>query len=465
MYTVLRTKLRERSAVVGVLGLGYVGLPLALSFARKFRVYGLDVRSEVVQSLREGNAHPHDLYNEDLKVALDSQFLPTTDFDRIRECDFLIIAVGTPLGEGRNPDLSQVEKAGEMVAARLRPGQFVVLESTSYPGTTEEVLVPLLERSGLRLGVDFGVAYSPERIDPGNRNYRLETIPKVVGGTDEASTSLAEALYAEIIRTVIPVSHARVAEAAKMIENLFRSVNIALVNEIALIMERLNIDAWEAIRAASTKPFGFMPFYPGPGVGGHCIPLDPFYLSYRAQKAGYLPRFIELSGEINEYMKFHTVQLIRRGLQEAGKRLGGSTVALLGLAFKKNVADTREAPSIVIAEECVREGARVRVFDPHASSISTSMGRLASELDIESALTEADAAVIVVDHDEFQHLDYDELTKLMAVPAVWIDTRGALAKAPQSSIALGIGRPRSRIPGGVKEMESVFHAEPQAARP
>lgn len=446
MYESLKRKLENGSAVVGIIGLGYVGLPLALAMAKHFRVLGFDIRAELVQALRRCDPGSCAIRRVELVEALNSRFLPTVDFDLLRECDFIVIAVGTPLKAGRDPDLSQVECAAREIARQLRPGQFIILESTSFPGTTEEVLLPILESRGLLAGVDFGVAYSPERIDPGNNTYRLDNTAKLVGGLDDSSTQLACEFYRHAVETVIPVSHARVAEAAKIIENIFRAVNIALVNELALVMEGLGIDTWEAIRAASTKPFGFMAFYPGPGVGGHCIPLDPYYLSYRARKAGYMPRFIEVSGEVNEYMKFHTVELLRRGLREAGKQPRGSSVAILGFAFKRNVGDTRESPAIRVLEECSREGMRVRVFDPLAKSLATAEGTFLSEPDVETAISGADAAVILVDHDPFMDYDFDHLTRLMSSPAVWVDARFVLAIAPEESISLGIGRAFGRIP-------------------
>ncbi|OGS59948.1 MAG: hypothetical protein A3K59_05345 [Euryarchaeota archaeon RBG_19FT_COMBO_69_17] len=464
MYGSLRAKLSDGSLVVGVIGLGYVGTPLALAFSHKYRVLGFDIRPDLVQALRKGEGQFLGTSREDLVRALDSRFLPTTDLSRLEECDVFVIAVGTPLAADHDPDLSQIEDAAREVARRLRPGKFIVLESTSYPGTTEEILVPILESGGLRAGVDFGVAFSPERIDPGNPRYRIQDIPKLVGGLDEASTQFAHALYSQVIGRVIPVSHARVAEAAKIIENLFRAVNIALVNEVSLILERLDIDAWEAIDAASTKPFGFMPFYPGPGVGGHCIPLDPYYLSYRARKAGHLPQFIELSGNVNEYMRFHTVNLLRRGLEEAGKTPAGATVAILGLSFKRNIADTRESPAIRVIEECLKDGMTVRAYDPHASSISTRKGTVMSEPDADSAVAGADATVILVDHDAFTQLDFDSLSRLMESPPVWIDTRNVLRVAPRGSVALGIGRPLGRVRGGMKPpLDLLGGAEPQAA--
>jgi len=274
----------------------------------------------------------------------------------------------------------------------------------------------------------------------------LEDVPKIVGGIDKNSTRLAELVYCQAFKTVVPVSHARVAEATKMIENVFRSVNIALANEIALIMERLDIDTWEAIRAASTKPYGFMAFYPGPGVGGHCIPLDPYYLSYRARRVGYVPRFVELSGDLNEYMKLHSVSLLRRGLDEAGKQTRGARVAILGLAYKRNVADTRGAPALGIIEECNRDGMDLRTYDPRVKSVLVDDRVVKSEPDVGSAVANADAAVLVVDHREFDRYDFDSLTALMRSPAVWVDTHDVLRRAPKGSIALGIGRPSGRIP-------------------
>ena len=446
MYESLRSKLHDGTLVVGVMGLGYVGTPLSLAFSRKYRVLGFDIRPDLVQSLRQGDGRLLGIPREELIQALDSRFVPTTDLNRLGECDVFVIAVGTPLAEDHDPDLSQIEDAAREITRRLRPGHFIVLESTSYPGTTEEVLVPILESGGMRAGRDFGVAFSPERVDPGNTEYRVEDIPKLVGGLDEASTEFARAFYAQVIREVIPVSHARVAEAAKIIENLFRAVNIALVNEISLILERLNIDTWEAIDAASTKPFGFMRFYPGPGVGGHCIPLDPYYLSYRARKAGYMPRFIELSGHVNEYMKFHTLDLLRQGLKEAGKPAAGSSVAILGVSFKRNVADTRESPAARVIEECLKDGMKVRAYDPHVSVIATRKGTIVSELDAESAVAQADAAVILVDHEEFMRLDFEALARLMEAPPVWVDCRNVLREAPRGTICLGIGRARGRVP-------------------
>ncbi len=311
-----------------------------------------DVDSHLIEQLGKANTGGHGVARKELHAALENGFTSTTEFNRLADCGFITIAVGTPFTESNLPDLTQVEQAAHEITRQLRPNQLVVLESTSCPGTTEEVVLPILETSGYQAGTDFLLAYSPERIDLGSRKHRLQNIPKLVGGLDADSAEVAAELYRQVVNTTAMVSNARVAEAAKIMKNLFRSVNVALVNEIALILEQLGIDAWDAIAAAASKPFGYMPFFPGPSVGGHCIPLDPYYLSYRARMAGYMPRFVELSGELNEYMKYHTLELLHRALREAGKEPRGSQVAVLGIAFKRNVADKGESPAIRIIEEC-----------------------------------------------------------------------------------------------------------------
>jgi UDP-N-acetyl-D-glucosamine dehydrogenase len=446
IHQVARRHLRQRKTSVGIIGLGYVGLPLALAFSKLFYVYGFDANSGLVDRIRQRAASVNGANPKQLRQALRSHFKPTKDFSLVERCDFVIVAVGTPLGPNKEPDLTQVKNAGVTIARHLRRGQFVILESTSYPGTTEEILIPILEKSGLRAGIDFGVGYSPERVDPGNVKFKIEDIPKLVGGLDEDTAALISELYGNVFSSVVTVSSMKVAEAAKIIENVFRAVNIALANEIALIMERLGIDAWDAIDAASTKPFGYMPFYPGPGVGGHCIPLDPHYLAYRARKEGYMARFIELSADVNSFMPFHTVELLRQGLAEVGKELSGSTVAVLGVAFKRNVGDTRESPAGRVIEECALEGVRLRVFDPLASSISTRAGTFKSTRTVASALRNSDAAVILADHDQFRQYDYDQLTKQMRATPVWVDTRNVLRKTPHGSVCMGIGRPAGRVP-------------------
>lgn len=292
----------------------------------------------------------------------------------------------------------------------LRKGQFVILESTTYPGTTEEVVIPLLEQNGLTAGIDFGVAYSPERVDPGNKTYTVENTPKVVGGINELCTQIVSELYKSVINAdIVKVKDCKTAEATKIFENIFRNVNIALVNEMALICEKMDIDVWEMIDAAATKPFGFMPFYPGPGVGGHCIPLDPWYMSYKAKQLGIIPRFIETSGEINDFMKIHAVNLVEEGLSLIGKKISNSKIAVLGLAYKKDIDDTRESPAKKIIEEIVNRGGEVRVYDPYVSHISTNYGKFVSEKSVEESYKSVDCVLIITNHIQFKNINLDDL--------------------------------------------------------
>jgi len=343
-----------------------------------------------------------------------------------------------PSSEDKIPDLSYIKSACTTINTILHPGQFVVLESTTYPGTTDEVVVPILEETGLVAGKDFGVAYSPERVDPGNKNFPIDKVPTVVGGINAECTEVAAALYGSVMESIVPVRDARTAEAVKMVENVFRNVNIALVNEIALIFERMGIDTWEVIDAAATKPYGFMPFYPGPGIGGHCIPLDPYYMSYRAKKYGFIPRFIETSGEINEFMKMHVINLAERGLRQVGKRLYGAKIAVMGLAYKKNINDPRESPAIKIIEELVNLGADVRVYDPFVPSLATKAGEFASVGSVEEALSGAECAVFLVDHDVFRGISVETVKGLMASPVV-VDGKNLFAGG-EGIVYLGIGK-------------------------
>jgi len=333
-----------------------------------------------------------------------------------------------------------VKSACKTVAGILKPGMFVILESTTYPGTTEEVVLPILGESGLQAGVDFGVAYSPERIDPGNMMFPLGDIPKVVGGITPECTRIASSIYRTIIHEIVEVRDPKTAEATKMVENIFRNVNIALVNELALIFERLGIDAWEVIGAASSKPYGFMPFYPGPGVGGHCIPLDPYYLAYKAKRCGFIPRFIETSGEINSFMQIHVINLIDGGLRQAGKQLGGARITVVGLSYKKNIDDTRESPSFRILEELITSGAEVRVYDPFVKTISIAGKELRSLESLEASLSGADCAVFLVDHDEIREKKIQDFTRLMRTPVV-VDCRNIFEETP-GIIYRGIGKPQ-----------------------
>lgn len=431
-------KINDGTAVVGLMGLGYVGLPLAMAFASKYRVIGYDIYAPTIERLKNGVSHIQDIPDEVVRKVVGTTLFPTDDESELGWCDFIIICVPTPLTGERIPDLSYVISACNTLAKQIRPGQFIILESTTYPGTTEEVVVPILETSGLKAGSDFGVAYSPERIDPGNKKYSVAKVPKVVGGINRKCTDIAVALYGSVVEKIVEVTDTRTAESVKMVENIFRNVNIALVNELALIFERMKIDTWEVIDAAATKPYGYMAFYPGPGIGGHCIPLDPFYMSYKAKKYGFIPRFIETSGEINEFMKIHAINLAEKGLRSHGLQLRGSKIAIMGLAYKKNINDPRESPSFDIIDELTRLGAAVIVYDPYVPKIKTSSGTYSSKSCAEEALTGVDCAMFLVDHDILSKDHLSGLFKLMRTPVV-IDCKNMIDD--DSTITyLGIGK-------------------------
>jgi UDP-N-acetyl-D-glucosamine dehydrogenase len=434
----LLSKIRDQSAKIGIIGQGYVGLPLAMAFAKKFTVFGYDVCSDMVERLRAGKSHIQDITDEQLCRHIERAYFPTSNAEDLRWCDFIIICVPTPLLEDKIPDLSYIKSACATIKTILHQGQLVILESTTYPGTTDEVVVPILEETGLVAGNDFGVAYSPERVDPGNKSYPIDKVPTVVGGINAECTEIAAALYGSVIERIVPVRDAKTAEAVKMIENIFRNINIALVNEMALIFERMDIDTWEVIDAAATKPYGFMPFYPGPGIGGHCIPLDPYYMSYRAKKFGFIPRFIETSGEINDFMKMHVVNLVETGLKQVGKRLYGAKVAVMGLAYKKNINDPRESPAIKFIEELKNLGADVRVYDPFVSSLATKAGVFSSVGSIEEALAGAECAVFLIDHDAFREISMETVKGLMASPVI-VDGKN-LFGGGEGIVYLGIGK-------------------------
>lgn len=365
--TAILDRIADRSALVGIIGQGYVGLPLALVFEEAgFRVRGFDIDPEKVGALSRGESYIRHIGADRVRDAVArGRFTATTDFDDLAACDAVLICVPTPLGAHREPDLSFVHGTAEAIARRLRPGQLIVLESTTYPGTTDEEVLPRLEATGLRCPEDFLLAFSPEREDPGNARFSTRQIPKVVGGVDPASTEAAVALYAAAVDTVVPVSSARVAEASKLLENVYRSINIALVNELKVTFDRMGINVWEVIEAARTKPFGFTPFYPGPGLGGHCIPLDPFYLSWKASEHGMWTRFIELAGEINTAMPRYVVSKVADALNDARKSVKGSTVLVLGLSYKENIDDDRESPSYELIELLLEKGAVVHYCDPY----------------------------------------------------------------------------------------------------
>jgi len=402
-----------------VIGLGYVGLPLAVEFAREgFRVTGIDVDRRRVEGVTGGRSYIPDVPTRDLQTLVQKrQLTATTQFSTLGELDAIIICVPTPLRKTREPDISYILKAAKPIASALRPGQLIVLESTTYPGTTEEVILPMLKGRGLRVGKEFCLAFSPERIDPGNARYTTRTIPKVIGGITPTCRTLAIQLYGHIIQTVIPVSSTNVAEMVKLLENTFRAVNIGLVNEMALMCHKLGLDVWEVIDAAKTKPFGFMAFYPGPGIGGHCIPSDPMYLAWKARVHGFEPRFIELADQTNRYMPHYVVERIAASLNERKKALKGSRILLIGLAYKKDVNDTRDSPAFEVAQELGERGARVNYHDPYVSSAELNgMASRSTPLNPRQ-LAQTDCVVILTDHS---HVDYELLFR--HAPLI-VDTR------------------------------------------
>jgi UDP-N-acetyl-D-glucosamine dehydrogenase len=419
----------EKRARVGVIGLGYVGLPLVVEFAHHgFNAIGFEVDDHKAAQINDGHSYIGDVSSSAVKELVEAGRLSaTTEFEHLKDCDAIIICVPTPLRKTKEPDVSYILAAAEEIKRNLRRGQLIILESTTYPGTTDEVLLPMFEETGLKLDEDFLLAFSPERVDPGNPQFQTHNIPKVVGGCTEASTQAATALYREIVNHVHPVSSARVAEAAKLLENTFRAVNIGMANEMARLCYALGIDTWEVIRAAATKPFGFMPFYPGPGIGGHCIPLDPHYLLWKARQHGFDSRFIGLAEEVNSRMPEHVVTLVVDGLNDDEKALKGSRVLLLGVAYKRDINDVRESPALSIIDRLRAKGADVRYHDPFVAELrfddahtEGSGEPLRSVVLTDEELQRADCVVIVTDHSQ---IDYKRVTRL--APLI-IDTRNAL---------------------------------------
>ncbi|ABM81244.1 nucleotide sugar dehydrogenase [Hyperthermus butylicus] len=444
----LREKLRENRVVVGVVGLGYVGLPLSLLYASKgFRVIGYDIDQGRVEAIRRGRSYINYIPDHEVaRVVKEGLLEAYTSPEPLHEADFILVTVPTPLRCNGLPDLSYVRSAARSVGRVLRRGQVVVLESSTYPGTTREVLAPILEEeSGLRVVRDFGVAYSPERINPGDTRYKLEDIPKVVGGITPEITDIVAEFYSKAFKYVVKVKDCKTAEATKMLENMFRYINIALVNELAVAFEKMGINVWEVIEAAKTKPFGFMAFYPGPGVGGHCIPVDPFYLRYSAWRHGAVLRLVEVAASINNYMPVHVVNLVEEGLAKLGKRIRGARVAVLGLAYKPDVNDARESPSIRIIEELVERGAVVRVHDPLVESVKTVYGVFQSTVDPLELVGWADAVVIAVNHTAYHSKEL--VTKLLnpGKELVVVDTRNLLsgARPGPGVVLLRLGAPHS----------------------
>ena len=422
----LLEKVEARTARIGIIGMGYVGLPLSLLFGdQRFRVTGFDIDARKVEALNAGGTYIHRITPEEIQAARQHGFAATADYSQVAQMDVIIICVPTPLSEHHEPDLSYITGTGESIAPHLHAGQLVVLESTTYPGTTEEVLVPILEKGGLqvaRRGAEgqILVAFSPEREDPGNTQVARRDIPKVVGGMEPQATEAAAALYNTIFQRVVRVSSPAAAEMAKLLENIYRCVNIALVNELKLLSLRMGIDIWEVIEAASTKPFGFQPFYPGPGLGGHCIPIDPFYLSWKAKKFDFHTRFIELAGEVNILMPYHVVTSVGQALNSRRKSVNGAKILVLGVAYKKDIDDLRESPALTIIEQLQREGAEVSYHDPYLPFVGRGrhydlqMKRVPLE-----NLERYDCVVVVTDHS-----DYD-FRRIVEEAQLVVDTRNA----------------------------------------
>ena len=407
---------------MGVVGLGYVGLPLAVEFARAgFQVTGFDLMADVVEGINGGRSHILDVSSEALQTVVASGTLKATiDFAELETLDAVTICVPTPLRKTRDPDVSYIVSAVEEIAKHLHPGMLVTLESTTYPGTTEELILPMLEATGLEVGKDFFLAFSPERVDPGNSDYSTKNIPKVVGGTTPACTETAVKLYEVTLEKVVPVSSCRVAEMVKLLENTFRSVNIGLVNELALMCDSMGINVWEVIDAAATKPFGFMPFYPGPGLGGHCIPIDPFYLSWKARQVGFEARFIELAGLINSYMPRHVVEKVVQALNEHGKAIKGSRILIIGVAYKQGTHDVRESPAVDIIKRLTDLQGLISYHDPHVADLTAGEIELASVELTDEVLAGSDLVLIITAHDG---IDY---ARIVEHARVIVDTRNAL---------------------------------------
>ncbi len=423
-------KIKDKTARVAIVGLGYVGLPLAVAFAESgLRVTGLDVQLKRVDQVNQGLSYIDDIRNERLQAVLSKGLLRATrEQDRIKEVDAICICVPTPLTKTRDPDLSYVTREAEEISQRLRRGQLIILESTTYPGTTRQVVQPILERSGLKAGPDFYLAFSPERVDPGSRNFNIKNTPKIVGGIDAESTEMARLLYQQVADKVIPVSSPDTAEMTKVFENVFRSVNIALVNELAQLCQNMGVSVWEVIDAAASKPFGYMPFYPGPGVGGHCIPLDPYYLADKALEFDFHTRFIELAAEINERMPYYVMLRVMEVLNSKGKSLKDTPILVLGVAYKKDVGDARESPSLKLVELLLAKGADLRYNDPHVPSITVA-GRTLNSVELtDKALTDVECCILATDHTSY------DLQHIVGRSKIFFDARGSTKHMKNSNI-------------------------------
>jgi UDP-N-acetyl-D-glucosamine dehydrogenase len=443
----LLKKIESRSARTGVVGLGYVGLPLAVELARSgFHATGIDLDDRKVSAIGQGRSYIPDVATADVMAFKEAGKLDaTTDFSVVKQLDTINICVPTPLRKTKDPDMSYIVSAVEAIAKHLHPGMLIVLESTTYPGTTDEVVQPLLEATGLKAGVDFFLAFSPERVDPGNPNFQTHNVPKVVGGLTPDCARLAGALYGTAIETIVPVSSTRVAEMVKLLENTFRAVNIGLVNELALMCDKMNIDVWEVVDAAKTKPFGFMAFYPGPGLGGHCIPIDPFYLSWKAKQTGFDPRFIELAGHINAGMPHYVVDKVGEALNTKRKAINGSKVLVAGIAYKRDIDDMRESPALDVMGLLHAKGALVSYADPFVPALQArewSGGNDIKAVDLtRGSIAQYDCVVIVTDHKAF---DYEAI---VAEADIIVDTRNAIKKRHAHVFRLGAPHPEGEKQG------------------
>ena len=440
----LLERIKSRRARTGVVGLGYVGLPLAVELAKAgFHTTGIDLDDRKIQAISEGRSYIPDVASADVAALSKAGKLDaTTDFAVVKELDTINICVPTPLRKTKDPDMSYIVSAVEAIAKYLHPGLLVVLESTTYPGTTDEVVQPLLEATGLKAGKDFFLAFSPERVDPGNPTFQTHNVPKVVGGLTPECSKLAAALYGSAIETIVPVSSTRVAEMVKLLENTFRAVNIGLVNELALMCDRMNIDVWEVVDAAKTKPFGFMAFYPGPGLGGHCIPIDPFYLSWKAKQSGFDPRFIELAGHINGGMPHYVVDKVAEALNTKRKAINGSRILIMGVAYKRDIDDMRESPALDVMGLLHEKGGQIEYADPFVPEVH---GReWSGRFDIHAvdagrgSYGKYDCVVIVTDH---KTIDYEALA---AEADLVVDTRNAIKKPYPHVFRLGAPRPEAQ---------------------
>jgi UDP-N-acetyl-D-glucosamine dehydrogenase len=428
---VLRNKITSHTARVGIVGLGYVGLPLAVEFAQAgFHVVGIDVQASKVDRVNAGDSYVQDVPTSVLgQLVKNKKLEATTDFSVVRDLDTIDICVPTPLRKTKDPDMSYIVSACEQIAKYFTPGKLVILESTTYPGTTDELVLPMLAKHGLKVGEDFFLCFSPERVDPGNPTYQTKNIPKVVGGVTPVCTEMGALFYRQALERVVPVASTSAAEMAKLLENTFRMINIGLVNELAMMCDRMGINVWEVIDAAATKPFGFMPFYPGPGLGGHCIPIDPFYLSWKTKQAGIEARFIELAGYINGQMPHFVVEKIQGALNDRSKPVKGSHVHVLGVAYKRNIDDVRESPALDVILLLQKLGAKVTYSDPYVPSIRLDGMNLCTSA-VDGNVEQADCTVIITDHSDFDYNGIYDKAKLI------VDTRNAYRNRKSEKIVL-----------------------------